>query len=93
MVLLSALEFLRGGDAESMVAAKRYHHQYLPDQINYEKGGFTRSDASNLRGKGHQLKESSRNYGNMQVVTWEKNSGKIAAASDPRGEGQATVDK
>lgn len=93
MVLVSALEFLRGGDAESMVAVKRYHHQYLPDQINYEKGGFTRSEVSNLRGKGHQLKESSRNYGNMQVVTWEKNSGKIAAASDPRGEGQATVDK
>lgn len=93
MVLLSALEFLRGGDAESMVVAKRYHHQYLPDQINYEKGGFTSSEASILRGKGHQLKESSRNYGNMQVVTWEKKSGKIAAASDPRGEGQATVDK
>jgi len=51
------------------------------------------SEVSNLRGKGHQLKESSRNYGNMQVVTWEKKSGKIAAASDPRGEGQATVEK
>jgi gamma-glutamyltranspeptidase/glutathione hydrolase len=93
MVLISALEFLRGGDAESMVAAKRYHHQYLPDQVSYEKGGFTESEVSGLLGKGHKLKESSRNYGNMHVVTWEKASGKIAASSDARGEGQAIVAK
>jgi len=93
MVLISALEFLRGGDAESMVATKRYHHQYLPDQVNYEKGGFTESEVSGLLGKGHKLKESSRNYGNMHVVTWDKVSGKIAASSDVRGEGQAIVAK
>jgi gamma-glutamyltranspeptidase / glutathione hydrolase len=93
MVLISALDFLHGGNAKSMVAAKRYHHQYLPDHINYEKGGFTQSEASGLLEKGHQLKESSRNYGNMHVVTWEKPSGKIEAASDERGEGWAIIAK
>ena len=40
---------------------------------------------------GHQLKEGSRRWGNMQVVTWDYASGKVEAASDPRGEGEGLV--
>lgn len=30
-------------------------------------------------------------YGNMQLVAWFKRTGRIEAASDPRGEGAAVV--
>ena len=30
-----------------------------------------------------------RLYGNMQVVTWDKQANTVSAASDPRGEGKA----
>jgi gamma-glutamyltranspeptidase/glutathione hydrolase len=32
-----------------------------------------------------------RNYGNQQVLYWDKAGGTVEAASDPRGVGQAAV--
>ena len=34
---------------------------------------------------GHTLRESSRLYGNMQVVTWDKESNQVEVGIDPRG--------
>ena len=36
MVLLASLEFHKGESARSMVSLGRYHHQYLPNVIQYE---------------------------------------------------------
>ncbi len=41
MVLLSILDYFEGGTAETMTATKRFHHQFLPDVIRYEKDAFT----------------------------------------------------
>ena len=94
MVLLGALEYMHdgwgtGASAESVVATPRYHHQYLPDVVSYEKGGLNASMLKALQGLGHQTKERSRQYGNMQVVIQHQNSWQ--AASDPRGIGLAEV--
>jgi gamma-glutamyltranspeptidase / glutathione hydrolase len=91
MVLLAALDWMDGGDAARMVALKRYHHQYLPDVVSYEEGAFTPGELQALRALGHQLTPSPRAFGNMQVVTWDRATGKVAAASDPRGGGDFTV--
>jgi gamma-glutamyltranspeptidase len=40
---------------------------------------------------GHTMRKSNRLYGNMQVVTWDYQSDKVDAASDPRWEGGAQV--
>jgi gamma-glutamyltranspeptidase/glutathione hydrolase len=40
---------------------------------------------------GHTLKEGTRRWGNMQVITWDFATGKVEAASDPRGEGEGLV--
>ncbi len=40
---------------------------------------------------GHTLRVSGRQWGNMQVITWDFASGKVEAASDPRGEGVGLV--
>ncbi len=89
MVLLAILDFAKGHDPESWVKIKRFHHQYIPDQILYEKDGLTGSEIKALTKLGHQLKEKSYRYGNMQAVQFKKQTQQFSGASDPRGEGSA----
>ena len=91
MVLLGTLDYLDGMQAADVVKAARYHHQYLPDVVDFEHGAFTEDELARLRSEGHQLKEGDRQWGNMQVITWDYASGKVEAASDPRGEGEGLV--
>jgi gamma-glutamyltranspeptidase / glutathione hydrolase len=91
MVILGTLNYLDGMSAEQIVADPRYHHQYLPDVVEYEKGAFTESEIARLQAMGHKLAEGSRRWGNMEVITWDFASGKVDAASDPRGVGAGLV--
>jgi gamma-glutamyltranspeptidase/glutathione hydrolase len=91
MVLLGTLDYLDGLPAADIVKDPRYHHQYLPDVVEYENGAFTDGEISQLLAEGHHLKEGTRRWGNMQVITWDYASGKVEAASDPRGEGVGLV--
>jgi gamma-glutamyltranspeptidase/glutathione hydrolase len=91
MVMLAALAWADGADATQMVGLKRYHHQYFPDVVAYEAGAFTPDEKAGLEAKGHKLEVSERSYGNMQVVTWDRATGRVAAASDPRGGGDVTI--
>ena len=84
MVLLSIIDYFSGGDAQSMTASKRFHHQFLPDVIRHEKDAFTNEVKEDLQMKGHNLQEIS-NYGNMQVVTFDNATGETESSSDPRG--------
>ncbi|MCK5356186.1 MAG: gamma-glutamyltransferase [Methyloprofundus sp.] len=90
MVLLATLDFAAGHSPESWVNVKRFHHQYIPDQILYEKHGLSAEEITGLQALGHQLKPY-YNYGNMQAVQLDKANNTLSAASDPRGEGQASV--
>ncbi|MDQ1302252.1 MAG: gamma-glutamyltranspeptidase / glutathione hydrolase [Pseudomonadota bacterium] len=91
MVLLSALAWMDGADAREMVSLKRYHHQYYPDVVVHEEGAFTVEEKTGLEARGHKLELSPRSFGNMQVVTWDRKTGRVDAASDPRGGGEVTV--
>jgi gamma-glutamyltranspeptidase/glutathione hydrolase len=91
MVLLSLLDFVDGQSAVEIVAAPRYHHQYLPDEVQIEASGFTEADSANLSQRGHIVTQLNRRYGDMQTLILDKQSGAIEAASDPRGEGLAEV--
>jgi gamma-glutamyltranspeptidase / glutathione hydrolase len=91
MVILGTLNYLDGMSAEQIVADPRYHHQYLPDVVEYEKGAFTESEIAHLQAMGHKLQEGSRRWGNMEVITWDFASGRVEAASDPRGAGAGLV--
>jgi gamma-glutamyltranspeptidase/glutathione hydrolase len=91
MVLLGTLDYLDGMSAADIVKDPRYHHQYLPDVVDYEKGALSESEIARLQAMGHTLKEGSRRWGNMEVVTWDFATGKVEAASDPRGEGEGLV--
>lgn len=91
MVLLASLDYFNGGSAKSMVSLARYHHQYLPDVIQYEKNSFTTKQIKALQDMGHKLKQVNETYGNMQVVIWNKKQKQLSAASDPRVNGAAVV--
>lgn len=87
MVLIAALEFAAGRPPEAWVSAPRYHHQYLPDKVQFEKGGLSETEQADLSRRGHALEEVSRNYGDMHAILWDRRAGIVEAASDPRGEG------
>jgi len=91
MVLLAVLDFADGNPPQSWVSVPRYHHQYLPDQVQFERGGLTINEQEGLKSKGHRLSEKNRMYGNMQAIMIWKERNISFAASDPRGEGTAEV--
>jgi gamma-glutamyltranspeptidase / glutathione hydrolase len=91
MVLLGTLNYLDGMNAADIVKYPHYHHQYLPDEVDYEHGALTDAEIKALQAMGHTLKVSGRQWGNMQVITWDFATGKVEAASDPRGEGEGLV--
>ena len=91
MVLLGALEFAAGKEPQAWVERPRFHHQFLPDAIQFEPGALNPETQTRLTEMGHKLKPLPRPYGNMQAVLWNKQSGEVSAASDPRGGGRASL--
>lgn len=90
-VLAGVLQWLDGRSAQEIVSAPRVHHQYLPDNVTFESGALTALEQAELERRGHHLIESHSAWGNTQVVTWNFVTGRIEAASDPRGFGAGLV--
>ena len=90
-VLSGVLNWLDGKSATEIVTLPRVHHQYVPDAVMFESGALSAAERADLEKRGHHLRESTRQWGNTQVVTWEFGSGKVDAASDPRGFGAGLV--
>jgi gamma-glutamyltranspeptidase / glutathione hydrolase len=83
--------WLDGKSAAEIVAAPRIHHQYLPDAVIYEPGALTDAERAALEQRGHKFRAGRGSWGNTQAVTWDYASGKVEAASDPRGFGAGLV--
>jgi len=92
MVLQSVLAFIEGEETQQIVAAPRLHHQFLPDHITLESPGFSSEFQQALTARGHTLNVMNRQFGNLQIITADKTTGQLNAASDPRGEGSARVE-
>jgi len=91
MVLLAILDHLDGRPVAQWPATPRYHHQYLPDRVEYEPGAFSAAELQALERRGQRLERLERRYGNLQVLFWDKAAGRLEAASDPRGIGEAML--
>jgi gamma-glutamyltranspeptidase/glutathione hydrolase len=92
MVLLGILDFAEDHGPASWVSLPRFHHQYLPDEIQFEPGALSEVQVRGLERLGHRLEPLSSPYGNMQAILWDAGAGRLEAASDPRGEGLALVE-
>ncbi|OOG35806.1 gamma-glutamyltransferase [Rhodanobacter sp. C06] len=82
-VLEGILHFVDGQSAQQIVADKRFHHQFLPDEVFVEDGVFDAATSEQLRKMGYTLKPREP-WGFMNVVTWDHRDNKLDAASDPR---------
>jgi gamma-glutamyltranspeptidase/glutathione hydrolase len=89
MVLEGILAYIDGELPEKVVAERRYHHQYMPDQIAAEKGAFTDAEIDALQKMGYKLEVSPDvwSWGFMNMVSWNRKTGEMHAGSDPRRPG------
>ena len=67
-----------GADAAAAVAAPRFHHQWLPDQLTVEAGGVSAETKQQLERLGQRVVERSSPQGSAQTI-W------IDAAGVPHG--------
>lgn len=91
MVLLGLLAWDEGADAAGIVSRPRFHHQFMPDVVQFEPGALSPQVQDQLQQLGHSLRPLDDTYGNFQAVTWNPATGRVDAASDPRGVGAARV--
>lgn len=71
------------------VFAPRVHHQWRPDQISLERGGFGETLKKRLGAMGHVVEEV-QSIGNVSAVMVDPVTGKITGIADPRREGKPT---
>jgi gamma-glutamyltranspeptidase/glutathione hydrolase len=85
-VLLGVLDYLAAPtvDLAAIAAAPRYHHQWWPDVLEIEPGGFSPQWRAALEAKGHRIQVVRRKWGNMQLA-FQSKDGAAQSASDPRG--------
>ena len=69
------------------VEQPRFHHQWMPDIVTIESGGFKDETLDLLRSKGHEIRER-RAIGDANTAGWVDDS--IAGVSDPRNAGFAS---
>jgi len=94
MVLLASLGFMLDETSPQLwVDTPRFHHQFLPDIVQHEKGAFSPEVAAELEKRGHHLKALKRNYGNMHAIVFDRKSGRLTGIADSRGEGVAMESK
>lgn len=87
MVALGVLDYVDDPalDIDRLVGLPRFHHQYMPDRIEYEPGQFPAQWVSALQAKGHTVQEGRRRWGNMQAVFVRNDTREASAHGDPRG--------
>ncbi len=72
-----------GLNAQEAVDAPRFHHQWLPDRITYERFGFPADTLRELERRGHTLRESAA-QGAAQVITYVAEGDLFEAGTDRR---------
>jgi gamma-glutamyltranspeptidase/glutathione hydrolase len=68
LTILNVVDF--GMNAQEAVDAPRFHHQWLPDAIRYERFGLARDVRESLERRGHRLEEV-RAQGVAEVILWD----------------------
>ena len=72
-----------GMNAQEAVDAPRFHHQWLPDKIQYEKYGFSPDTIAELQRRGHTLQEI-KEQGTAQVIVYNAKDDVVEGGSDRR---------
>jgi len=88
VTLLSILNWMRlGMDAQSAINAPRFHHQWLPDEIQMEKM-FSPEMEEQMKSRGHTVKRRGQ-IGLLNAIGIDVKTGERCGAADPRDAGSA----
>ncbi|MCX2479017.1 gamma-glutamyltransferase [Pedobacter sp. MC2016-15] len=79
--VLNVLAFGQG--MQAAVAAPRFHHQWLPDEIGVEKGAIAPATRTYLEAKGYKFKERG-GIGRVDAIL-VRPDGELETGADPRG--------
>jgi gamma-glutamyltranspeptidase/glutathione hydrolase len=84
--LLNHLEF--GMDVSEAVAAPRFHHQWLPDELLLE-AGHPDDVVKALEARGHTVKLMNDLGGGVEAIAFDPATGLLTGGIDPRRDGAA----
>ncbi len=82
-VIINVLEHKMG--MQEAVDALRFHHQWLPDKIVFEQGGFSEKTLKKLIEKGYKMEQQKNTIGRMDCIMVHPN-GKLEGGSDVRSD-------
>ena len=78
-----------GMGIDDAVAAPRFHHQWKPDSVLFERHGLSPDTKELLAGKGHQFREARFGRGIGDANSILVKDGRMYGAKDPRAQGGA----
>jgi gamma-glutamyltranspeptidase / glutathione hydrolase len=81
LTILNVVDF--GMNAQEAVDAGRFHHQWLPDQITYERFSLSPDTLAGLRTKGHALREGGT-QGLAEVIVYNAADDMLEGGVDRR---------
>jgi gamma-glutamyltranspeptidase / glutathione hydrolase len=84
-VIVNVIDF--GMNIQQAIDAPRFHHQWMPDRIQFEPLGINRDTRAALERKGHVFAEKPGNMGDAEGVMIDLKNGMRLGASDPRSGG------
>jgi gamma-glutamyltranspeptidase/glutathione hydrolase len=79
-----------GMNAQEAVDAPKFHHQWLPDRLNYETFGFSPDTVAELQRRGHSL-QASESQGVAQIIVVNDKEGMLEGGTDHRAPDGAAV--
>ena len=81
LTILNAVDF--GMNAQQAVDAPRFHHQWLPDRITYERNGISPDTLSILESRGHSFRETTA-QGVAEVIMYNQKEDLLEGGVDRR---------
>jgi gamma-glutamyltranspeptidase/glutathione hydrolase len=82
LTLLDVVDF--GMNVAEAVDAPRFHHQWLPDRIRFERWGLSPDTVALLVGRGHALTEEVDHQGVVQAIQYRASEDLLEGSSDRR---------
>ena len=86
--ILNVVDF--GMNVQEALDAPRFHHQWLPDELRYERLGLSPDTRALLASRGHTLVEVAR-QGFAQAILYDAKADMLEGASDRRDRDGAAI--
>src|SRR5262249_48234021 len=86
-VVVNVIDF--GMNIQQAIDAPRVHHQWMPDEVRWERYGLNRDTRAALEKRGQVFAERPTALGDAEGIMIEAKTGMRLGASDPRSGGAA----